>query len=292
MRRLFALALLFAQPAFAEVPKIVTSITPVQGMVADVMGNLGTPVLLLEGAQSPHDFALRPSQVRAISGADLVFRIGAGAEPWLERIWSDDPRMITLSDTAGLHLLPMREAAVWSDEEHQHADEDDEMLDSHLWLNPTNATRILHEIAEYLAAADPENAAIYRANAARVAGETLDAFESAKVRLAALPETKFIVTHDSMQYFEVAFGLHGLGALGLADGQKPGARSLSALVSAAGNTVCILADVSHPSNWAEEALPEARTVPIDPLGTDLLSQPGYAEYLILSLTEALENCAP
>lgn len=43
-------ALLLASPAFAEVPKVVTDIAPVQGLVASVMGDLGEPELLIPPA--------------------------------------------------------------------------------------------------------------------------------------------------------------------------------------------------------------------------------------------------
>ena len=69
-------ALLLASPAFAEVPKVVTDIAPVQGLVASVMGDLGTPDLLIPASASPHSHALKPSEARALQQADLVFWIG------------------------------------------------------------------------------------------------------------------------------------------------------------------------------------------------------------------------
>jgi len=72
-------------PAYADVPKVVTDIHPVHALVAQVMGDLGTPELLLERGASEHDFQLRPSQAAGLAEADLVVWIGPELTPWLDR---------------------------------------------------------------------------------------------------------------------------------------------------------------------------------------------------------------
>ncbi|MDC3294082.1 zinc ABC transporter substrate-binding protein, partial [Alphaproteobacteria bacterium] len=59
---------------------IVASIKPVHALVAGVMGDLGTPHLLLAAPTSAHHFTLKPSQARALQNADIVFWIGPGME--------------------------------------------------------------------------------------------------------------------------------------------------------------------------------------------------------------------
>ena len=85
----FALAILgLATAARAEVPKVVTDIPPVGALVAQVMGDLGQPEVLLTGGANAHDFQLRPSQARALNGADLVVWVGPELTPWLGRTLS------------------------------------------------------------------------------------------------------------------------------------------------------------------------------------------------------------
>ena len=62
-----------ATPALAEVPRVVTDIPPVHALVAQVMGDLGQPELLLAKGADEHDFQLKPSQAGAVADADLVF---------------------------------------------------------------------------------------------------------------------------------------------------------------------------------------------------------------------------
>lgn len=74
-----------ALPALAEVPRVLTDIHPVHSLVAQVMGDLGSPELLLERGASEHDFQLRPSQAAGLAEADLVVWIGPELTPWLDR---------------------------------------------------------------------------------------------------------------------------------------------------------------------------------------------------------------
>jgi len=92
MRRLVALTLsaapaclLLAGAARAEVPAVVTDIPAVQSLVAQVMGDLGTPAILLEQGGNAHSYQMKPSQARALQDAELVFWIGPEMTPWLDR---------------------------------------------------------------------------------------------------------------------------------------------------------------------------------------------------------------
>jgi zinc transport system substrate-binding protein len=63
----------------------VTDIPPVHALVAQVMEGVGTPELLLERGANAHDVQLRPSQVAALAGSDLVVWMGPEMAPWLDR---------------------------------------------------------------------------------------------------------------------------------------------------------------------------------------------------------------
>jgi len=88
----YIITLAFAStPAFAEVPGVVTDIPPVHALVAEVMGDLGQPVLLLGRGADEHDFALRPSQAIAVAEAGLVVWIGPELTPWLDSALENRP---------------------------------------------------------------------------------------------------------------------------------------------------------------------------------------------------------
>ncbi|HEY9009560.1 MAG TPA: zinc ABC transporter substrate-binding protein, partial [Devosia sp.] len=64
-----AAMLLGSAPALAEVPKVVATIKPIHSLVAAVMGDLGTPSLIVRGVASPHTYSLKPSEARALAAA-------------------------------------------------------------------------------------------------------------------------------------------------------------------------------------------------------------------------------
>ena len=73
MRPLIIAALAFlATPALSDPPRVVTDIAVVQSLTAEVMGDLGAPVVLLDPGANPHDFQMRPDRARALQQADLL----------------------------------------------------------------------------------------------------------------------------------------------------------------------------------------------------------------------------
>ncbi len=121
MRPLLALSLI-ATPASAEAPRVLTDTPVTQSLVAQVMGDLGTPAMLLDQGGDPHHMQFRPSQARALSGADLVVWVGEGLTPWLgepvETLASG--AVLTLSEVEGLHLRAFGEAAADHGHDHDH----------------------------------------------------------------------------------------------------------------------------------------------------------------------------
>jgi zinc transport system substrate-binding protein len=100
MRYIISLLLTIPTTALAEVPDVVTDIPPVHSLAAAVMGDLGTPTLLLDRGASPHGFQLKPSQMQAVSDADLVLWMGPTLAPWLDKALATRPE-----NSAALDLL-------------------------------------------------------------------------------------------------------------------------------------------------------------------------------------------
>jgi zinc transport system substrate-binding protein len=136
----YIITLAFAStPAFAEVPKVVTDIPPVHALVAEVMGDLGQPVLLLDKGADEHDFQLRPSQAGAVAGADLVVWIGPELTPWLDSALKNRP-----ADAAALGLLDAEGTALRGYGEVDDHDDHDHAADGHDDHVPTDAAQHDH----------------------------------------------------------------------------------------------------------------------------------------------------
>ncbi|WP_284438385.1 zinc ABC transporter substrate-binding protein [Sulfitobacter albidus] len=130
MRRTLLLSLTVVPGfAFAEVPRVVTDIPPVGAIAKRVMQGAGEPTVLVPPGASPHDYALRPSEARALAAADVVVWVGHGLTGFLEdpiEALSEDAAVLELMD-APLALLPYREGVSFDDHDHDqdHADHDD-----------------------------------------------------------------------------------------------------------------------------------------------------------------------
>ena len=126
-------------PALAE-PTVVASIKPVHSLVAGVMEGVGTPSLLVEGAGSPHAYALKPSQAKRLEESDVVFWIGHELEAFLEgpiETIARDAVSVELIDARGLTRLAFREGGAFEahghddhDDHHDHGDHDDHAHES------------------------------------------------------------------------------------------------------------------------------------------------------------------
>jgi zinc transport system substrate-binding protein len=131
-------ATVLAAPVRAEAPRVVTDILPVQALVAKVMQGVGEPQQLLPANQSPHSYALRPSEARALQNADLVVWIGAELSPALDEAIDSlvgDGEAFSLLHLNGTNELSYREdeaflkIALGDDDghhdDHAHAAHDD-----------------------------------------------------------------------------------------------------------------------------------------------------------------------
>ncbi|SEK26434.1 zinc transport system substrate-binding protein [Roseivivax marinus] len=125
-----------ASAATAEVPSVATDIAPVHGLVARVMEGLGEPALIVRPGASPHGYAMRPSEARALQDADAVFWVGPELEPWLAETidtLAQDAAVTELLEVSGTETLEFREGATFAGHDHEdgHGDGDDHAEDNY-----------------------------------------------------------------------------------------------------------------------------------------------------------------
>ncbi|WP_018927272.1 zinc ABC transporter substrate-binding protein ZnuA [Pseudomonas umsongensis] len=237
MSRLFSIVVAFVASflligsAQAEV-KVLTSIKPLQLIAAAVQEGVAIPEVLLPPGASPHNYALRPSDVRKVQSVDLVYWIGPDMEGFLPRVLKGRTLpSVAVQDLPGLKLRRFAE------DSHSHAEEADEhdhdhrpgSLDAHLWLSPINARVIASKMAADLSAADPANAARYQSNL-KAFDERLDALDlRLKARLAGIANKPYFVFHEAFDYFEDAYGLKHAGVFSVAAEVQPGAQHVAAM---------------------------------------------------------------
>ncbi len=203
-----------APAAMAAGLRIVTDIGPVRAIATAVGGERNAVEHLIPQGRSAHDFALKPSQVRKLSQADLVIWIGPGATPGLARLLLQDAfrdTTLTLNAIDATIRLPVRPPGVFAASV-DHQAERSQDFDPHTWLDPVNAVLWAQVIAARLAGLDPQNADEYRRNAQTFRREIDAAISTGRQRFAETELLPYVRFHDAFHYFEARFGLQPLGA--------------------------------------------------------------------------------
>ena len=302
-------------PASADVPQVATDIPPVHSLVSQVMGDLGTPKLIVPPGTSPHGYAMRPSEARALQNADVTFWMGPDLTPWLGRAiksLTGNAINVALSNSEDLVRHPFRTGATFdSHDHHDHGDHGDEHkeahkddhsdhgdehegLDPHLWLDPDNARILLGVISSTLAGLDPTHADTYRANAAQAKKAIAALTHELDVALQPIRGRPFIVFHDAYQYFEHRFNVDASGSVALGDASSPGPARIAAIrqkVQTLG-AHCVFSEPQFRSKIITTVIEgtTARSATLDPLGATIKPGPELYSQLLRNLGDNLLTC--
>ena len=276
------------------VPDVVVSIKPVHSLVSMIMRDLGEPELLIEGAASPHQYAMRPSEAARLADADLVVWVGPSLESFLVRPLTQmravSSRELQLQSNPLITPLKSRGYSF----ARPAVGRTKGSVDPHVWLDPKNAVGILQAVTDTLSQMDPSNASRYAANRDHAIQEIYDIQHDVMRVLQGVQSEPFVVFHDGYQYFEHAFGLNYAGALALSPERQPGVRQVRMLMDTIDqqSVTCVFSEPQFPSKLVQMIADqtEVRVVSLDPLGTDIA--PGahlYAE-LLLAMSDAFQRC--
>ncbi len=226
-----ALPVFAAAPALAGSLKVLADTAVTASLVQQVTGDLAEIEILLDQSADPHDFQLRPSQVRALQDTDMLFWTGPELTPWLARAAS---QMATGRQQSLLHH-PDTQPREYGDEAghgHDHATGDGHeagvhTLDPHAWLDPGNGAAWLGVIAAQLAQLDPDTAETYSANAASARAELARLDTRLKEMLEPVRDRPFVTFHDAYGYFTRHFGMPDSIAVSLGDASTPSAARIA-----------------------------------------------------------------
>jgi zinc transport system substrate-binding protein len=305
---LLAVVFLRESPHLAEQRHVLATIPPLHSLVSTIMGESGTPVLLLPGGTSSHGHSLRPSENEAFYRAQLIIWVDPAVETSLPQMINHLPNHIYLLKVGsldGMTLLPPRRGGLWqsggeevptaqgetaADHDHDH----DDGNDPHVWLDPLNAIVWVNSITNNLSTLDPPNAIYYRENADTLI-ERLQALD-AELREQLMPFTDvpYLVYHDAYQYFEARYGLDPVGAFTLSADRPISARRYAELqaVLRDGGVKCLFVEPQFPPQQVERLVEETGVTMayLDPLGVGLIPGPELYFRLMRGLGDSLATC--
>ncbi|HHQ6593528.1 zinc ABC transporter substrate-binding protein ZnuA [Serratia fonticola] len=292
-RTLLAAALVMAGNATAAV---VTSIRPL-GFIASAIADGVTPteILLPDGA-SPHDFALRPSDIQRLRSADLVLWVGPDMEAFLTKSLTQLPtnKQLAISELPAVQPLLMKgdddhdhdHAA----EAHSHADGDDGHdhhhgdYNMHVWLSPEVAKVTAIAIHDRLLELMPQKKDKLDANLRQFEDQLAQTDKNLVKMLTPVQGKGYFVFHDAYGYFEKHFGLSPLGHFTVNPEIQPGAQRLHQIRTqlVEQKAVCVFAEPQfRPAviNAVAKGT-NVRSGTLDPLGTGIeLGKDSYGNFL-------------
>ena len=289
---------LVATPVHAKVPQVATDIPPVHSLVSQVMGELGTPKLIIPPGTSPHGYAMRPSEARALQAADVVFWMGQDLTAWFGRAikaLATNATTVALSESKDLIRHPYRTTKNFDTHTHDEGEHDaTAKIDPHLWLDPDNALIFLDVIATTLARLDAIHADTYLTNAAQ-AKAALEALKSElNATVQPIRGRPFIVFHDAYHYFEHRFDVEAAGSVSIGDASSPGPARIAAIrgkVQTLGAT-CVFSEPQFEPKIIATIIEKtaARSGILDPVGATLKPGPNQYSQLLRHLAHGLLTC--
>ncbi|MBT6638566.1 MAG: zinc ABC transporter solute-binding protein [Candidatus Marinimicrobia bacterium] len=285
--------------------KVLVSIKPFHSLVSAIMQDVSEPLLLINGNNSPHSYALRPSSAENLQQADLVFWGGEILEGFLTKplqSLASRAKLVSLQETAGLRLLPLRSGIGWqkheTDSANDHSAEDETTstsgTDPHIWLDPYNAKIISSKIVEILTEMDPQNAQSYRRNGEKY-GLRLELLDrKLKAEMTKVAETPYMVFHDAYQYFEKRYQLNVVGSMTLHIGFGSSVRRLTAVRKTIQKEKirCIFSEPQFSPKLLQTVIAgtNVKQGTLDPLGAGLESGAELYFTLLNNLSHNLSSC--
>lgn len=295
---------------------VITSIRPL-GFIASAIADGVTPteVLLPDGA-SPHDYALRPSDVQRLQSADLVIWIGPEMESFLGKSLAkvSSAKQITLSALPAIKSELEKEAGHEHQDGHEQAHDDHEKghdhshvahddgdgghhhgeYNMHIWLSPEMTKQAAIAIHAKLLELMPQNKDKLDANLLYFTDKIGQADEKIVKMLAPVQGKGYFVFHDAYGYFEKHYGLSPLGYFTVNPEIQPGAQRLHQIRTqlVERKAVCVFAEPQfRPAviNAVAKGT-DVRSGVLDPLGGNIaLGRDSYADFL-LQLSNQYVSC--
>ena len=186
--------------ALAEKMKVVTTFTVIADMARNVAGDAADVESITRPNAEIHEYQPTPGDMLRAQDADLVLYNGLNLELWFERFFRNlrDVESVTVSE--GVEPMGIAEGP-YSGKPNPHA-----------WMSPTDALIYVENIRAAFAKHDPENAAIYDANAAAFKAKIEATVAPIRERLGAIPEEhRWLVTSEgAFSYLARDFGLKEL----------------------------------------------------------------------------------
>lgn len=186
--------------------KVAATIFPLADIARNVGGDLVDVVAIMPPGASPHTFEPTPDTINAVSGAQVIFRVGSGLDNWVDGVTGAmKAKPLVVGVSAGIELRKF----------------EDGTTDPHYWLSLKNGQMIAINIANQLSKLDPKNTEKYMV-AMMAYTKKLEAADTELHKILAPVKGKSFATfHEAWFYFAKEYGLDVAEAFEPFPGKEP-----------------------------------------------------------------------
>lgn len=206
LKKLILISLLFTTFLFAKT-NIVVTVVPQKSFVEKIGGEFVEVTTMIPIGADPHNYEPKPSQMVAISKADIYMKIGLNEfeTHWLPKFISQNRDMKVENVTKSVNHIKLKENEEYHEHEYHHHNENE---DPHIWMSPKEVKIIAKNIFEILITFDSKNKNSYKVNYEKFIKEVDEVDNRIKEILKDVPKNaKIMVFHPAFGYFARDYNL-------------------------------------------------------------------------------------
>ena len=204
---------------------VVTTLFPLYDFAKNVAGSRADISLLLPPGMEPHGFEPRPADILKLNSADLFIYTSPEMEPWAVNLLKglQDRKIEVVNASLGLtpneqHRGKKPDPGHRDRADHEHNAD----VDPHLWLDFTNAMRMVDNIRDGLIRKDPAGTEIYEKNAAAYNEQLKDLDNRYRTALQRCRVRSIISGgHFAFHYLAGRYGLEYYSVYGFSPDAEP-----------------------------------------------------------------------
>jgi zinc transport system substrate-binding protein len=215
--------------------QVITTLFPVYDLTREVAGDRAVVTMLLPPGVEPHSFEPKPEDIFRVSKADIFIYTDRYMEPWAADLVKGigNPDILVVDAGKDARFLPASEGH-GHDEEEGHGQHHDHGagMDPHIWLDFTNAQKMVDNIAVGLATKDPANRKYYLGRAV-ACNERLAALDKRyRDELKGCASRMFLHGgHYAFGYLAARYGLNYKAAYAVSANAEPTPKRIAELIN-------------------------------------------------------------
>lgn len=211
--------------------QIIATIFPIYDMSRNIGGDKVQVTMLLPPATDAHNYELKPGEIVKISKADLFLYLNMELENWAHKViaaTTSGTKLLPVETGSGITMLPLSVNHEHEGEAgHHHASK----FDPHIWLDFSNACKMVDNIAAALVKIDQRNSGYYLKNAAGYKNKLTSLDNKYRTELTNCQSRTILhAGHRAFAYLANRYGLSYYSVYNVSADSEPEPQKIMALI--------------------------------------------------------------